>query len=551
MNTTTSAQPRFQLNSDGSLTIYRVMQSYDEGMYMCKANNTLGEISASGELRVRARTRVECHVAETVAKRGKHVFLRCSVNADPALQATVTWEKNGKPLNPGCSDEDRIFQPPELGVNDHVLVIRSITREDSGVYGCVARTVLDKSADQTTLIVQDVPDRPGPVEVTYRTENTAIVSWAPGNENSSPTELIILHMKSIWDPVWKIVKMLPPGSRSTKVDLEPWTSYYFRVKQLNSVGYSEHSEASATYRTAPSRPYSNPENVRADSTNSSAINVYWTPMPPRQFNGPGFHYVISWRQPDLEDAWQSGLIKNPLAGRTIIPINGEYGEYEIRVRAANEVGMAPTPWSINVFPMSEQPSAAPKFVNATAVSPTKIEIKWKPIPGNKNGGVLQGYMVRYWRQGAAEIEQKTTPSTATMIALKDLIPASEYVIYMFGYNQAGDGPTTNNIDVETPEDVPGPVTDFRVEPVEDSLYVHWTAPTEPNGVILGYQIIITRYDGPDVVDDNSYILSDPYAKSYNFTNLPPDTIFRIELQARTGPGLGTVSYWEVKTLLNF
>ncbi len=53
MNTTSSGQPRFKLANDGSLTIYRVMQSYDEGMYMCKAKNVLGEVSASGELRVR------------------------------------------------------------------------------------------------------------------------------------------------------------------------------------------------------------------------------------------------------------------------------------------------------------------------------------------------------------------------------------------------------------------------------------------------------------------------------------------------------------------
>ena len=51
----TSDKPRFKLDNDGSLTIYRVMQSYDEGMYLCKAKNDLGEISASGELQVKGK----------------------------------------------------------------------------------------------------------------------------------------------------------------------------------------------------------------------------------------------------------------------------------------------------------------------------------------------------------------------------------------------------------------------------------------------------------------------------------------------------------------
>ncbi len=114
------------------------------------------------------------------------------------------------------------------------------------------------------------------MEVTYRTDTTAIVSWEAGNENNSPTELFILYMNATWDlGMWKIFRMLSPGTRSTRVDLEPWTSYNFRVKQLNGVGYSELSEPSETYRTEASRPYANPENVRAAMNSSRFIDVEW------------------------------------------------------------------------------------------------------------------------------------------------------------------------------------------------------------------------------------------------------------------------------------
>lgn len=49
----TSPDPHFQTDKDGSLIISRAMQSYDEGMYTCKARNQLGEISAMGELQVK------------------------------------------------------------------------------------------------------------------------------------------------------------------------------------------------------------------------------------------------------------------------------------------------------------------------------------------------------------------------------------------------------------------------------------------------------------------------------------------------------------------
>ena len=74
----------------------------------------------------------------------------------------------------------------------------------------------------------------------------------------------------------RMLRFIQPEDRTTKVDLKPWTSYRFRVQQLNGVGYSDFSEPSNTYTTAGARPYSNPENIRAESTYSSVINVYWT-----------------------------------------------------------------------------------------------------------------------------------------------------------------------------------------------------------------------------------------------------------------------------------
>ena len=85
------------------------------------------------------------------------------------------------------------------------------------------------------------------------------------------------------------------------------------------------------------------------------IFYFLQPMPLRLFNGPGFHYILSWRRSDSDEEWSTKRIDNSAADSALITTNGEYEPYEIRVRAANDVGMAPTPWSIkNVFPMSER-----------------------------------------------------------------------------------------------------------------------------------------------------------------------------------------------------
>lgn len=70
-------------------------------------------------------------------------------------------------------------------------------------------------------------------------------------------------------------------------------------------------------------------------------------MPLRQHNGPGFHYVVYWRRPDME--WITERIDDHAATSTIIPTDGLPGEYELRVRAANSKGMAATPWAIEVY----------------------------------------------------------------------------------------------------------------------------------------------------------------------------------------------------------
>lgn len=56
------------------------------------------------------RTRVKCDQPKQEAPIEKSIYIRCKVQADPTLQVTVAWEKNGKTLSKGCTDEDRIFQ---------------------------------------------------------------------------------------------------------------------------------------------------------------------------------------------------------------------------------------------------------------------------------------------------------------------------------------------------------------------------------------------------------------------------------------------------------
>lgn len=104
------------------------------------------------------------------------------------------------------------------------------------------------------LFIVDVPDAPGKPLVMGFTSRSVNLSWTPPlNVHNSPIVNYIIHIRVGEDGDWAVHGVdgslgtieTPDNSTVFQVsDLQPFTTYSFKVTAVNSMGKSKHSKES-------------------------------------------------------------------------------------------------------------------------------------------------------------------------------------------------------------------------------------------------------------------------------------------------------------------
>ncbi|XP_050461784.1 cell adhesion molecule Dscam2 isoform X27 [Cataglyphis hispanica] len=130
----TSRRQPVQLNDrvrqvSGTLII-REARVEDSGKYLCIVNNSVGGESVETVLTVTAPLNAEIEPSTQTIDFGRPATFTCTVQGNPIK--TISWLKDGKPL----------------GLEDRVLRIESVKKEDKGMYQCFVRN--DQESAQAT-----------------------------------------------------------------------------------------------------------------------------------------------------------------------------------------------------------------------------------------------------------------------------------------------------------------------------------------------------------------------------------------------------------------
>ncbi|XP_067215063.1 cell adhesion molecule Dscam1 isoform X13 [Linepithema humile] len=130
----TSRRQPVQLNErvrqvSGTLII-REARVEDSGKYLCIVNNSVGGESVETVLTVTAPLNAEIEPSTQTIDFGRPATFTCAVQGNPIK--TISWLKDGKPL----------------GLEDRVLRIESVKKEDKGMYQCFVRN--DQESAQAT-----------------------------------------------------------------------------------------------------------------------------------------------------------------------------------------------------------------------------------------------------------------------------------------------------------------------------------------------------------------------------------------------------------------
>ncbi|XP_076655519.1 Down syndrome cell adhesion molecule 1 isoform X14 [Halictus rubicundus] len=110
--------------------IIREARVEDSGKYLCIVNNSVGGESVETVLTVTAPLAAEIEPNTQTIDFGRPATFTCNVRGNPIK--TISWLKDGKPL----------------GLEDHVLRIESVKKEDKGMYQCFVRN--DQESAQAT-----------------------------------------------------------------------------------------------------------------------------------------------------------------------------------------------------------------------------------------------------------------------------------------------------------------------------------------------------------------------------------------------------------------
>jgi len=137
MNSTLPVE-RHVVESSGALIVENV-KSEDDGVYICRAENLLGSVSASAKLTVQFAPRVSNSSNQLMAEEGQTITIACSATGQPP--PTTTWSKAIGSL------------PDRSAVNNGVLKINNVSRKDGGVYICETKNILGTALTTAQLMI--------------------------------------------------------------------------------------------------------------------------------------------------------------------------------------------------------------------------------------------------------------------------------------------------------------------------------------------------------------------------------------------------------------
>ncbi|XP_052396090.1 neural cell adhesion molecule L1-like protein isoform X2 [Carassius gibelio] len=120
---------RTQIKNYGKVLTIPNVTEQDEGKYMCKAKNDLGEDEHYFQVVVEEPPSwQEEPVKSQLVEIGSDIHIKCSARGKP--QPTITWKRNGQPLDDFPSTNYKVL-------DDRIIILRAQQR-DTAVYQCEA-----------------------------------------------------------------------------------------------------------------------------------------------------------------------------------------------------------------------------------------------------------------------------------------------------------------------------------------------------------------------------------------------------------------------------
>ena len=234
------------------------------------------------------------------------------------------------------------------------------------------------------------------------------------------------------------------------MDLMEGVEYNIKARIHTSVGGGPYSSfiSVTTTETAHS---GTPLHVQFDGLYPTKLDFSWMPPDLELQNGIITGYLIQYHGLLVDTDEHNHTTTN----RNVIISNLEEGSaYEISICAFTDAGMGPC---LEVVNRTEEiaPGQTLQNVSVEVSGSTSILVSWDHmLPEEENGIILYYLIIIEGRGFDSSVYMGYANSTATYFIIEHLEEANEYSVRLCAGNNAGNGPYSDSIQVETYEDVP-------------------------------------------------------------------------------------------------
>uniref|UniRef100_A0A9J8BP20 L1 cell adhesion molecule, paralog a n=1 Tax=Cyprinus carpio carpio TaxID=630221 RepID=A0A9J8BP20_CYPCA len=475
------ANPRMSQLPDGSLQISNASLN-DSGQYTCTVSNS--KITITAELDVLNKTVIVKPPLALRIQRGKPATLTCEYQVDSRQYTPqVQWRKNGQKLTES-SDSDKYM------IDESTLIIPEVKEEDEGIYTCEVITTLDMAEASGSITI--------------------------------------------------VGSILPP------------------VLFVNP-----HS---------PDRPDS-PTQIQMTEPKDRSVTLSWTPGD--HHNSPVLEYLIEFEETEYERKEWEELSRVPGTNQRATLSLKPFLSYRFRVIAINDIGKSDPSMYTDVFSTpAAPPDSNPEGVRSDSIDPGNLVITWKEMDRHSFNGPGFRYKVMWRKVLGSGPSWHTKFMTSPPFTVTDVGNFSAFDIKVQAVNEMGEGPEPKSTIGYSGEDcefvmfdiftalvspfpdiflkmrdlnpvihffpVPGPPSSLLLDsPSETEMTLHWTPPTQPNGVLKGYTL---KYQ--------QGALTNSLIDSHQDLKLDPHSRYRFYLRGYTAKGEGLPIIREGATTLD-
>lgn len=524
---------------DNVLTIRYLDPERDPGMYQCEARNQLRTRYSSGQLRVlslKPTFKKKPLESETYGSEGGNVTIRCNPEAAP--KPTYTWRKDGIVIGPGGK---------RFITENGNLIIRQISRDDEGVYTCVAKNQYGTDESRGRLIVMRAPrfiERLQP-RLTVQVRETVFLHCSADVDPLLDTAYLWSHngirMKDASD-LYADRRIYIDGGELTiyNVSLADIGDYECIVKSaIGRISSHTHLRVEG--------PPGSPGGVQVLNIQKSSVTLEWTDSSP---NGrPITSYVITGRT-QWNTSWSiiSDEIVNVMEvdrynGRKRAIINAQllpWSVYEFRVQAVNLLGIGmPSAPSPQFSTLPDKPNTTPANLGGGGGKIGDLTITWTPLPLSHQNGPGIHYKI-FWRRHKAEVEFQSlllkeygnVGMHVVHISLEYFF--TKYDVKIQAINDMGAGPESEIVEIYSAEDMPqvAPQQVYARSYNSTALNVTWNPIDQSRerlrGKLIGHRLKYWKQANKE--EECIYFLSRTTRNWALVVGLQPDTYYFVKVR---------------------